>query len=742
MRNIFYILIALCSIMFSGYLYSYPAYSSVEKLVEDINNVEAEPTSAKRVQSYMLELDYGELTLDDGLYYQIKPFNDRICAGLFVGNGYFDFQIPKNSEISSLMNILKVDRISSEIEWAIIFSGDSLAENLGKPYQADSTKIESYNYTKYFRDYFTYINKKIVGPVIAMDLLNGNYSDLKIIVVKTAKFYNPFIYVYSSDEREEVGFYRGQGHTLSDYMETLCLGTRKNYDAKADTTLNNKDYFIADKYNINLSFSKTYKMAFDVSVDFTALKPTNKWIYGYLFERANIKEILLNGEKLDFYIDENFNIFFVNLKKTFNKGEKFSLRFIYDGVYTRTTYNGHTYFKESAFWYPFFNKDNKSIFDIKAQYYGAKTKFISVGDEIEHKEVDDIIYSHWVTPEPLLEASYFICTYSETNEKAPTGEDITIIYDSPADLSLFKETVKNSIKFYSTLYGKMPFKKIYFAQGTYNTLNAFPGLIQIGWYSSSLLNTKGYKFAHIPFSISYEWLLYSANSQTYRDDWITNGLAYYSSLLYALNYSADIKVFDRSLEFTNEVILRSQSITDGKYSQIAGLGYRNDYIEKSAMIFHMLRMLLIDNKTNDESLFLSIIKEFYTNYKGKLFSSDDFINIVNKQTGMDFKWFFEQWVNTSYIPSYKYALKTEILNGKYVIKVKIKQEKVPGDFAMLVPISLKNDDKQVCHYRAFVTGLNSVEFSLPAQDKKPDDIIFNPGYSVLCETDEVNWEDL
>jgi hypothetical protein len=738
LKCLFFIFIVLLSFMSA---YSYPIYDSVEDLVKDMSNISINKASAKRVQSYLLEFDYGELSLDDGTYYTIQPFNGRVCAGLFVGSGYFDFNIPVNSEICSLMNKFKKNKISSEIEWAMIFSGDSLAENLGKPYQTDNNPNNPSNYTKYFRDYYTSYNRKIVFAKIGIDLLNGNFSNLKIIVVKTALEFDPLVYVYQPDSREEVALLRGRGDVRGDYLESLCSYTRKDYDSKSDTTLNNKDYVRTDKYNINIEFDKLYNMTFDINVDFTALRTTNKWLHCYLFEKCDIKEITLNNEKLKYFIDEKSSLLYIELSKSFNANEKFSLKFKYAGDLTNS-YNGWTVLKDLNHWYPVFDLYVNAIFDIRAKYKEDKSKFLSVGDEIEHKIIDGVVNSRWLTPEPVNGAIYFIGPYDEIKDKAPTGEDLTILYKTASDIELFRETVNNSLMFYKNIFGEMPYKKLKFAESAGSNF-ALPGFAYLEQSSDLFRPILGTRIMHIPYIIFNQWFGCSSIQKSYRDDWITSGLGYYGSILYILSATKDVENMEKFLKALNELIINHQNLFDGKDATIVGNGYRSgDIAKKSAFIFHMLRELLLDNKTNDESLFIGILKDFYTNYKGKRFSTDDFRKIVEDKTGLDFSWFFEEWVNTNYIPRYRYAYKIATVNGKFVVKFKIKQENVPATFAMLVPVSLKKDNQQVCHYRTMVTGSNSVEFQLPPQDKEPDEIVFNPRYSVLCESDIVSWEDL
>ena len=157
---------------------------------------------------------------------------------------------------------------------------------------------------------------------------------------------------------------------------------------------------------------------------------------------------------------------------------------------------------------------------------------------------------------------------------------------------------------------------------------------------------------------------------------------------------------------------------------------------------HMLRVMMIDFQTMNEDVFVTTLRDFFKSNAGREVTTQDFIDCVERNTKFDFSWFFDQWLNTNDIPTYKYAYKTEKVNGKYVTKFKVKQENVPADFKMLIPIALIDDDKKVTASRTYITGAKTVEFELAPTDTEPDEVIFNYLEGVLCELDEEGWNSL
>jgi len=135
------------------------------------------------------------------------------------------------------------------------------------------------------------------------------------------------------------------------------------------------------------------------------------------------------------------------------------------------------------------------------------------------------------------------------------------------------------------------------------------------------------------------------------------------------------------------------------------------------------------------------MKDYYNSYKGKKANTEDFIKIVNKHFGEDMTWFFNQYVYNVEIPEYEFSYKTEITDGgKYQVYCKMKQNNVPPDFKMYIPILVKFDNDQFARLRIFANGSNAI-VKLPLLPLEPEEIIFNDLNSVLCEVDYTEWSE-
>ncbi|MCP4151998.1 MAG: M1 family metallopeptidase [bacterium] len=149
---------------------------------------------------------------------------------------------------------------------------------------------------------------------------------------------------------------------------------------------------------------------------------------------------------------------------------------------------------------------------------------------------------------------------------------------------------------------------------------------------------------------------------------------------------------------------------------------------KGPLVLHMIRMLM-RNYSGDDKLFRSVVKEFILSFKKKSFTTDDFKNIIEKRTGQDWDWFFEQWVHGTELPKYNYHL--SLVNRKKRIVVTIEQSNVPEGFKMPIPLRVTFKDGSIKFFNLPV-GKKTQTFQIPleAPAKKVE---FNPDFSVAAK---------
>ena len=156
--------------------------------------------------------------------------------------------------------------------------------------------------------------------------------------------------------------------------------------------------------------------------------------------------------------------------------------------------------------------------------------------------------------------------------------------------------------------------------------------------------------------------------------------------------------------------------------------------EKGAFVLHMLRMMLTDLETGDDTRFRELMQTFAANHLFGVASTTSFEAVVTEAFGEPMDWFFDQWVYGVDVPTYRPDLdvtRTSDQDEPFILHGTIRQEDVPGDFRMPVPIVVRFDDHPPLATRVWVQGGSvEVEIPLPAE---PEDVEFNYHHGVLAQ---------
>jgi hypothetical protein len=95
-------------------------------------------------------------------------------------------------------------------------------------------------------------------------------------------------------------------------------------------------------------------------------------------------------------------------------------------------------------------------------------------------------------------------------------------------------------------------------------------------------------------------------------------------------------------------------------------------------------------------------------------------------------WFFNQWVHSSELPSYRMEYELQNLpDGKVVMTGTVIQEDVPANWTMILPVKLSFGEKRIAYTTVAADGMKtSFTINLPA---RPDKVELDPQHWVLSE---------
>ena len=314
--------------------------------------------------------------------------------------------------------------------------------------------------------------------------------------------------------------------------------------------------------------------------------------------------------------------------------------------------------------------------------------------------------------------------------------------------------VQNSYDIYQDTFGKIGLKELKIIDVPYSHGTSYPGFILLAWSTFHLKQNNWGNQLFRAHEVAHQWWGNRMKNDTYHEKWLTEGLADFCGLWYVQTALNDNDTYFDILDDWQERIemhhfyppreeegngpismgYRSQSShgESGAYSAIV--------YEKGGWVFHMIRMMLIDQKKMTEDLFTGFLKDLFLKFDDKDISNKQFEELLSYHFSENMSWFMNQWVHGTGIPTYEFAyIVDKTPAGKYKVICQVKQENVPEGFKMYVPIRINFSNNRKVRLRVMIDKEFS-QFNLPLLPIEPEEIIFNDLNSVLCNIDNVEFD--
>jgi hypothetical protein len=506
----------------------------------------------------------------------------------------------------------------------------------------------------------------------------------------------------------------------------------------------------------------------------------------------------------------------VILPEPARKGQKISLRFVYGGEVLAEAGKGLLYVGARGTWYP-----NRGMamadFDLTFHYPPGWT-LLATGKPAPPsapstepppapaQNSSDEQVTHWVSERPIPVAGFDLGKYlrvaaqagnvtvetyatagMERNFPGPPPRTLQIdpnptsrphappamiipLAPSPArNATAVAELTARAIRYYAERFGPFPYSQLALTQLPGQESQGWPGLIFLSSYAfldqeeraGLHMNAAGALVAQqVPaHEAAHQWWGDLITWATYRDQWFSEGLANYCSLmmLQEKNPTGFRQVMDK---YRQDLAGENK---DGNYPKDAGPvtlggrllsshfpdGYEAISYGRGTWLFHMLRSMLQDATENvgrrdptgrvvDEP-FVRSLRKVRERYAGKTISTQELLDVLAEDLPPSLRyegkasldWFLEGWVNGTSLPrlelqGVKFAPKanTTVVSGV------ILQKDAPENLVTSVPIYAVVPGKApVLVGRVFADGAeSSFRLSAPVGTHK---LLLDPNGTIL-----------
>ena len=439
-------------------------------------------------------------------------------------------------------------------------------------------------------------------------------------------------------------------------------------------------------------------------------------------------------------------------------GSRFRLDFTYQGRVISDVGNGVLYVSAHEGWYPNRGLNMRARYDLTFRYPDRLT-LVATGARVEESSEAGWKRSRWVSETAFPVAGFNLGPYDSRLRKIgkttievyatseaeaalerrhaaatrtglrtvllPSGrltvEPVPKVVKPLAPSALLDQVAEGAaraIRYYESLFGPFPYPRLAIAQ--------IPGDFGQGWPELVYLPTLSFlpepeqtelglvgkmqklqDRAMVAHEIAHQWWGNEVGWRSTHDQWLSEGFASYSALLYLMQekdgqrmatdllrgYKHDLmsKTPEGSTIESGGPIWLGERLSNSQNPD----GYSNIVYKKACWVLHMLRVLMTDPATGSDERFIRMLRDFLVAYRDSNPSTDDFIRHAAKymppaldlEHNHSLNWFFDAWVYGAGIPTYKLKATTRALGpDKYVTQGTIEQSDVPSDFQMLVPV--------------------------------------------------------
>ncbi len=740
-------------------------------------------------ENLTLKRDRLEMTFDGTFYFE-PPIAGRVRGAVFLGRGTFRAEVPPSSfEREHVHRMLKADVVESDFQTAVLrFTDDTFDQIAQNRSPAGTATPEAQELAQKFGSRLLKETGANIPARLAISILNQE---------------TPGVFVAQFDKGK-----RDRFTALLDYQGRIPTSTFEINGGEKGLIFANRSgvggndiwmaFYSAEDYQrrqvkysdaFDLVAIQQYTMQMDVRdpkkvlklevrMDMEAVVNELRIIPLSLseslpeFDSLRLKKAMrlkavrfAEGAPLDAIQEDWEGGLTLFLPAPHAAGEKFSVDmelegdYMYDSPYIPDCY----YPRMSSEWYPRHGYLNRSAFDLTFRHnkkYRVAATGMRVREELAPGSDSEMI-TEWKIHNPVALVTFGIGRFERHTEtvKRKEGDLPVEFYSLPGSILAIKEDfivaeLMNCVQYFSALFGPYPYSKF---GAVYHPRGFGQGFASLLLLPKSDRASK-YTYSFIAHETAHQWWGNVVAWRSYRDQWLSEGFAEYSGILYTGlrdKPGARRELIDdlrRSLKDPPETEV---GIGKGRLADVGPiiLGHRLSTREtlgaystliynKGALVLRMLHFLFTDPATGEGQPFFDMMSDFVRRHENGWATTDSFREVANehfarspigRKYGLkDLNWFFLQWVYQSHLPSYRLEYQVESQpDGSALVKGTVYQDNAPQDWLMPLPLVIRFGKDQVASGTVHALGPKTpFTVKVPA---RPSGVELDPAEWVLSE---------
>ena len=743
------------------------------------------------VSNLVLNRDRAQMTFT-GTFYFATPVEGRVTGAVFIGEGKFTTQLPPSDfEKDNVKRLLHADRVESDFGTAVLRFSDDTFEQLGQtpaaaPANQSAQKLANEMEARVLKETGANLSARIALSVLnqekpgffyasfdggkrgrfnlLLDYQNRlpvanfdiNGGEKGLIYNYQSEIYNTEIWLafYSQSD------YQRGSVAYSDVNDQLDI---VHYDLDVDLRENKKYVRLLARVQSQARAGNLRAVSFSIGED---LGQAESW---RLKKQMRLQKVRLGADELLFAQEDwegGFTVFLPHAT-TAKQELDFELSLQGDFMFDPDWPCDCHYPRSNSTWFPRHGYLDRATFDMTFRH-AKKLRIASVGkrlSEAPDPELKDVMVTKYQMAQPVALVTFALAPWERHTEmvkweKGGVGDPTPLEFNSLAGgVMAIKEDfimveLDNSLRYFTAMFGKYPYPTFGAAFHPFNFGQGFPTLLMIP--NADKANRHTYQF--IAHETAHQWWGDIVSWRSYRDQWLSEGFAEYSGILYTGFRSGPQSSNDLIDQARSSLKLPPETVNGVGKGRLVDVGpiilghrlsttktlgaYQTLIYNKGALVLRMLHFLFTDPDTGSGDAFFAMMTDFVNRHRDGVASTDDFRRVANEHFAKstiartyglsDLNWFFRQWVYQSDLPSYQmeYHFQDQP-DGKVLMTGNIIQENAPANWFMVLPVAMTFGSKQVAYTTVNAEGAKApFAIRLPS---RPSKVELDPQRWILSE---------
>lgn len=755
------------------------------------------------VQGLVLQRDRAYMTFT-GTFYFAAPVEGRVSGAVFIGEGKFLAAVPPSEfEKDNVKRLLNADVVDSDFRTAVLRFSDNTFEHIGKQKvdgaaNPQASKLAAELEPRVLKETGANLSARIATSILNNEnpgfffaMFDGGRRDRFSFLLDHQTRIPVANFNLNAGDKGLIYKYRSIDHdneiwlafaSLEDFQKGVA--SYSDLNDQIDISHYALDVDLRDHKNKLRLFSKIIAKArfHQRTISFRI----GEWLTDEesirLQKQMRIKLARVDGVELATVQEDWEGGATVFLDAPVQPGKQLSIELLFEGDFMRDAqgfvdryYSRYenigfveSYYPRSTItWYPRHGYLDRATYDLTF-HHPHKLHVASVGSRVsETPDVEDknAAVTTFRMSEPVALVTFALGPFELHKQnvrwdQGGSGDPLIVEFSSlPGSVKAIKEDfilaeMDNSLRYFTLMFGKYPYSSFGAAYHPFFFGQGFPSLLMIPAADRANANS----FSFIAHETAHQWWGNIVAWRSYRDQWLSEGFAEYSGVLYTeLRDGADSrnKLLRRMRESLTE---KPRTETGFAKERVVDVGpiilghrlntrktpgaYQTLIYNKGALVLRMLHFLFTDPSSGDGKAFFDMMSDFVSRYRNDSASTDDFRLVANEHFAKtpiargyrinNLDWFFKQWVYQSAMPSYRMEYQFEDQpNGKVKLTGTVKQDDAGENWFMVLPVMFDFGGKQRAQATVHAYGPTAqFQIILPARPRKVE---LDPDHWIIAD---------